>query len=159
MTRIVERTGQFVRLEEHPGHSNQKVHGRHFATMAADTDRWTGTSVNYVGHKPKSGYMIGGVVPSKVVASADYSRAAVRTAITTFYNQHRAILRKPGHYLGVWHDTEGDGRTWIDISQRTGTLSAAKKIGIERGEKAVFSNRTMNSIDIGSTGTVEGEGQ
>jgi hypothetical protein len=136
-------------LEEH-GHHNQKSHGRTFSGMAADTDRWGGTSVNYVGHHPKSGYMVGGIASRAVPGGA--SRSEVRDQIKDFVNKHRDTLRKPGHYLGTWRDDDDGGKVWIDISQRTSTLRAARTIGTGRGEKAVFDVKRMESIDIGGTG-------
>lgn len=154
MTRIVEKAGVFyARLQEHPGH-NQRSHGRKFSTMAADTDRWGGTSVDYVGRKPKSGYMVGGIAPSKALPAGS-TRSQVREGIRSFVDEHRATLRKPGHYIGTWKDTDGDGRVWIDISQRVGTLSKARAVGQSRNEIAVFNVRTMDSVNIGGTGNAE----
>jgi hypothetical protein len=141
-------------LEEH-GRHNQKSHGRSFTGIAGDTARWGGTSVNYVGHHPKTGYMVGGVVPSKVVPGGA-SRSEVRDAIKDFVKQHRETLRKPGFYLGTWRDDDDGGKVWIDISQRTSTLRAARTVGQERNEIAVFDVKRMESIDIGGTGNAEG---
>ena len=152
MTRIVERTGRFIRLEEHPGHANQKVHGHRSGTVA-DNIMAGGDSVNYIGRRPVSGFMVGGVVKSKVLP-ASASREDVRQAVKAFVDQHRPILRKPGMYLGGWKDD--DGTYWIDISQRKGTLSAATAIGKARNEIGVFNVRTFKTINIGGTGNAEG---
>lgn len=142
-------------LEEHPGH-NQKSHGRKFSAMADDTMRWDGTSVNYVGHKPKTGIMVGGVVPSKVLP-AGASRNDIRDGAKAFMDQHRETLKKPGHYLGIWRDTEGDGRTWIDISQRFPTVKAASTAGVERNEIEGYNVRTGKPVKFGGTGNEEGQ--
>jgi hypothetical protein len=139
-----------ARLEEHGSH-NQKSHGRKLGTVA-DNVMAGGDSVNYIGRRPKSGFMVGGVVKSKVLP-ATATRAEVRDAVREFVDQHRATLKQPGMYLGGWKDD--DGTYWIDISQRLSTLSAARSIGQTRNEIAVYSVRSGNSIDIGGTGNAE----
>ena len=162
MTRIVDQFTQSssagimlgeAHLEEHPGHSNQKVHGHRSGTVAGNIMAG-GDSVNYVGRRPVSGFMVGGVVPSKVLP-ATATREDVRLAVKAFVEKHRAILKKQGMYLGGWKD-EADGTYWIDISQRTGTLKAARAIGTERNEIGVFNVRTFETINIGGTGNAEG---
>jgi len=142
-------------LEEHPGHGSDKVHGRRFGAIAQATVEQGGFSANWIGHKPKSGYMVGGVVkplhigkPYGLGVSAtggvsSSTRAALGGDIKRFVHAHREELRKPGRYLGTWKDD--DGSIWIDVSQRISTKAGANRIASARGEIAIYDVRKEDS--------------
>lgn len=144
-------------LMEHPGHGSQKVHGRRYGGIASTTIKQGGFSADWVGHKPRSGYMVGGVVTPKHLAeeyghytNADGSatiltRRRLAADIKSFVAEHREALKKPGHYLGTWVDD--DGTIWLDVSQRVATKGTANRIAASRGEKAVYDVRKGTSFD------------
>jgi len=147
MTRLVE-TFDSVLLMEHPGHSNQKVHGHRYAGIAKATAEQGGFSANWIGHAPRSGYMVGGVVKPRHLGSVkEMSREELGSAIKAFSKEHREVLRKPGHYLGTWVD-EDDDSVWVDVSQRVATKSGAEKLGGARGEIAVYDVRRGTSFNL-----------
>ena len=142
---------EYHRLKEHlPGRHNQKSHGRSFGRMADTTTREGGLSANYIGRAPKTGYMVGGVVPSRTVDAAA-GRAAISSVIREFYSENRAVLKRPGTYLGTWVD---GGKVYIDISQRTGTKKRALELGRARGELAVYDVARGESVDVPEVRTV-----
>lgn len=152
--RIVETTDGWVPLQEHlAGKHNQKSHGRHHSTAVAATFRDGGYSVNYIGRKPKTGYMVGGMtvvtgkyrVNKPTTRIVDANHAAVQQGVKDFYEEHRELLKQPGNYFGSWVD---GGKVYLDISQRVPTRAKALVLGRERGELAVYDVKRGVSIDI-----------
>ena len=153
--RIVETTEGWTPLVEHlAGKHNQKTHGRHHSTAVAATFRDGGYSVNFIGNKPKTGYMVGGmtVITGKYRINKPTTRIVhgatpenTKAAIKDFYKEHDALLRQPGNYLGTWMD---GGKMYIDISQRVPTRAKALVLGRTRNELAVYDVRRGTSINI-----------
>lgn len=152
--RIEETTDGWVPLVEHlAGKHNQKSHGRHHSAAVSATFRDGGYSVNYVGRKPRSGYMVGGMtvvtgkyrrnVPTTMIV--DGNPAAAKQGIKDFYDKHRETLKQPGNYLGTWRD---GGKVYIDISQRVPTRAKALVLARDRNELAVYDVKRGVSIDL-----------
>ena len=152
MTRLVETFGGMViaetTLQEHPGHGNQKVHGRRIGGIVDTTISQGGFSANWIGHQPRSGFMVGGVVTpvksAKKVADYSDARAELKVEVKAFIQQHRETLKKPGHYLGTWVDD--DGHVVLDVSQRMSTRGGALRRASVRGEDAVYDVRGGKSV-------------
>lgn len=162
MTRLVETFDSMIIEEavlmEHPGHGSQKVHGRRLGGIADVTVKQGGFSANWVGHQPRSGYMVGGVVtPHRTSAAygaytnADGSattktRGELKDELKSFIQKNREALRKPGAYLGTWVDD--DGHVWIDVSQRVATRGQAMRIASTRSELAIYDVKRGQSLDV-----------
>jgi SPP1 gp7 family putative phage head morphogenesis protein len=71
----------------------------------------------------------------------------LRDAITAYAMKNRAIIARPDHYLGGWHDPDsGDG--YIDVSIVRDTAEAAHQTAVQHKQKAYFDFQTGKSVDV-----------
>jgi hypothetical protein len=93
-----------------------------------------GYSVNAWGNLPTDGYMVGGVVPSLILApeAAKYSRT------DAWIDEHWTKLKASGDvFAGIWTDTE-TGLVYVDLSERYDDLYTALAVATARGELAIW---------------------
>jgi hypothetical protein len=113
---------------------------------------------------PEVGYLVGGKVPSHITGSfgpmsgveywREYKALAVNF-LAAFIAQHAYLLangtavREQGrtYYLGTWVD-EKTGDVHIDISEYHTTRREAYRIGLDRGELAIWDLAARDSVTI-----------
>jgi len=68
--------------------------------------------------------------------------------LSDYVMKNQDVLTKPDHYLGTWHDTEGTGKVFLDVSIKAPTPQEATKICIAQKQIAYFSFKDMHSHDV-----------
>lgn len=109
-----------------------------------------GTTVNpATGESPTSGFMVADPVFSKQVPKGQFSRETMKTYLRDNYH----ALRRANSYLGTWLDPD-TGITWLDVAARydgddyAAEYEKAVRMGLDRGELAIFDLRTGTTIDL-----------
>lgn len=91
------------------------------------------------------GYMVGGIVPSHVIApSPNLWPSDYVEAIRTFAREHRALLSQDFYYLGTWKDEVG--RLHLDISEHLADRHDAIIKGMGRNELAIWDNAASTEV-------------
>ena len=86
----------------------------------------------------KGGFMVGGIVPTAIVAWGQTDNTLVK-ALQDFTRQHKAALADSNRYLGTWVDDKG--LLYIDVSEVVYSKYQAVVLGLSRGELAIWDNR------------------
>lgn len=89
---------------------------------------------------------------SKIVKVENFSMRD----ISNYMMKNSDLLSLKNHVLGGWFDTE-TGSIYLDISTVTNNLNAAKKLGKEFNQKAIFDLLEMKDIPTGGTGEAIGQ--
>lgn len=97
------------------------------------------------GHRPDSGYMVGGVVPTLVLPRSHRAiagSAVTREAIVEWLTEHSAVAE----YVGSWYGH--DAAIYIDVSTRHDDESVAHELSLERDEFAYYDIGKGESIYV-----------
>jgi hypothetical protein len=69
--------------------------------------------------------------------------------IEAFIEKNQDLLNDPSNSLGVWKDTES-GKTYLDVTKTISDKAEAMKLGVEKGQKAIFNLKDMSEIRLPS---------
>lgn len=106
----------------------------------------TGHSVNLRGDTPKSGYMVGGWVPSLVIEGEDLDRTPLAVTDKWLLENYR-LLQYSSWYAGIWTDQD-TGKVYIDISQNIQSREVALGVAAELEELAVWDVENNEEIRV-----------
>lgn len=147
---------------KHPGHGDQKVHGRRgsssvdpdvAASILSRVKANGGLSVSMMdGSEPVKGFMVakGGSKGAIVDAEEFYDPVKGPEHLSSFLKDHRSSLTK-GSYLGLWHNTE-DGKVYLDVSDNIMDEAKATSLGRRRDQISIWDVANFREIDTGGTG-------
>lgn len=96
------------------------------------------------GASPKSGYMVSIPGHTKII-HGDVDEASLRN----YANEHADVLRHPGAHIGGW---QNEGKTYLDVSHRYGSKSAAASAGKAHNQIAIWDVKHAREINTGGTG-------
>jgi hypothetical protein len=68
-------------------------------------------------------------------------------AVKAYEQHHAALLAKPGHFMGGWHDPE-QGKSYLDVSTVLPTARKARRVAIKSDQIAYFDFQTGTSVDV-----------
>lgn len=68
--------------------------------------------------------------------------------IEAFIEKNKDLLTDPANSFGIWRDTE-TGKTYLDVVVTMADKEAAIKLGLEKGQKAIFDLGKMEEIRLG----------
>src|SRR5258706_380302 len=101
---------------------NIKLHPQAAMTARQALSHSGGFSVRPgTGASPKSGFMVSIPGHTKII-HGDVDETALRN----YANEHADVLQHPGAHIGGW---QHEGKTYLDVSHRYGTKSAAAVAG------------------------------
>lgn len=106
-----------------------------------------GVTVNLQGVEPTSGYAYGGYVELERVVPTS---AVTPDTILQYMRDTETALSMPGHYLGIWDDTQS-GNTFLDVSIVSPAGEDALKDAKDRGQIAVWDIGGDVEIPTGAT--------
>jgi len=106
-----------------------------------------GYSVNAENEVPKSGYMVGGYVPSLVLAGPYEYRVYHTTDAWLTRNWHFFSEGLGEYFAGVWTDQE-TGKIYIDISRNIESLDEAIAVGLNFNEIAIWDVENNREIRL-----------
>lgn len=147
---------------KHPGHGDQKVHGRRgsssvdpdvAASILSRVKANGGLSVSMMdGSEPVKGFMVakGGSKGAIVDAEEFYDPVKGPEHLSSFLKDHRSSLTK-GSYLGLWHNT-ADGKVYLDVSDNIMDEAKATSLGRRRDQISIWDVANFREIDTGGTG-------
>jgi hypothetical protein len=139
---MVTRPADLWRVaEEHlpiPGGPSRVVN----ETLAKPVGRQGGTfDPKTLNEYSGSGYGVGGVEPGTEMYVEQFTPQSVQS----FMREHEATLSQPGMHVGTWVE---DGKVYLDISQVVPDMDDALKLAAQRGEKAIYSFASGDSIYV-----------
>jgi len=102
------------------------------------------------GGEPKGGFALS-VYPQH---SAVFEKVTKRDLID-YIKKNRDLLRKPGNYLGAWHDPES-GKVFLDISMVTQDKKEAERLCRKHDQIAYFDLNTFQSVTVNRAATSGG---
>jgi len=153
---------------KHPGHSDQKVHGRRGPGVSVKPEvagsilervkANGGLSVNMLdGSEPTTGFMVakGGTKGDIVDADEFFDAKKGPAHLSSFLKTHKASLTK-GSYLGLWHNTE-DGKVYLDVSDNIKDRGKAITAGKRRNQISIWDVANFKEIGTGGTGELAKE--
>jgi hypothetical protein len=105
-----------------------------------------GYSVNAENEVPTTGYMVGGFVPSLVLAP-DALRPYATTDAWLTKNWSYFTVNPRVYYAGVWTDSD-TGRIYIDISRNVDTFGEAIALGDLHNEIAIWDVKNGREIRL-----------
>lgn len=96
------------------------------------------------GASPKSGYMVSIPGHTKIVAGD-----VDETTLRNYANEHADVLQHEGAHIGGW---QHEGNTYLDVSHRYGSKSAAASAGKKHNQIAIWDVKHGREINTGGTG-------
>jgi hypothetical protein len=149
---------------KHPGHGDQKVHGRKggastavdpavAASILSRVRENGGLSVSMMdGSEPVKGFMVakGGFKGAIVDAEEFYDPVKGPEHLSSFLKDNRSSLTK-GSYLGLWHNKD-DGKVYLDVSDNVMDQAKATSLGRRRDQISIWDVANFREIDTGGTG-------
>lgn len=138
-----------------------------------DHGRWTSGSADFAAladrlSRPDSGFTISTTTGSEPSGAGHYavniypelskvvSLEHIRPVdIYNYMRKNDAVLTRPGHYMGGWHDPE-TGKIWLDVSVVTKDRAQAEQMAKAHDQIAYFDFGTGKSVRIGEN---HGEGK
>lgn len=114
-----------------------------------------GLSVSMVdGSEPTEGFMVAKGGKQSAVLDADefYDPARGYQALSSFLQANRELSQ--GAYLGLWDNSAGDGKVYLDVSENIMDREAAILAGRERDQISIWDVANFEEIDTGGTGKV-----
>lgn len=126
----------------HDSGTPQSVHGdREGASQQLEKQAEAGGfTYRRIAGAPKDGFMVSPYPEAEFKEPvADFDADDVRR----YRREHRALLSRPGHFLGGWRD--GD-TIYLDISIRSDTVEEAARIAREKKQLAIYDLATGREI-------------
>lgn len=140
-------------LEKHQQH-DQKTHGS-WANMSVDGQIVEGKTITSLIDKlsekktpgftidirtkksPKDGFIASNVGAERVLDFAPLKgdRAALRSALKDYINDHAELLDDKGSFFGAWVE---QGKLYLDVSRRYGSRSEGVRAGFKNEQKAIY---------------------
>jgi hypothetical protein len=86
---------------------------------------------------PKDGFIASDVGAERVLdfAPLKASRAALRTALKDYINDHAELLDNKGSFFGAWVE---EGKLYLDVSRRYSSRSEGVRAGFKNDQKAIY---------------------
>jgi hypothetical protein len=158
---LVEQTRSQWTESRHPGHSNQKVHGRKGKGKASLSDEDAGklagelkTPDGGFTFNPRSGKPVtsGFAVAMHKDRSEEIDLAdATPARLKSYVDKNKDLLDQDDNMFGGWHDP-ASGKVWLDISAVKSDKDEAIKLGKKHNQIAIFDLENFTSVDTGGTG-------
>jgi len=140
-------------LEKHGSH-DQKTHGN-WANLTVDGQTVEGRTITGLIDKlsekktpgfsidirtkqsAKDGFIASDVGAERVLdfAPLKASRAALRTALRDYINDHAELLDNKGSFFGAWVE---EGKLYLDVSRRYSSRSEGVRAGFKNEQKAIY---------------------
>ena len=93
---------------------------------------------------PKSGYVVGGIVPEKS-CDMDNESAFKHTYNRFFYQAELALERESAVVIGTWVE---DGKIVFDLCNVLDDMKGALELAAKRGERAIFDLENEREISV-----------
>ena len=93
---------------------------------------------------PKSGYVVGGIVPEKS-CDMDNESAFKHTYNRFFYQAELALERESVVVIGTWVE---DGKIVFDLCNVLDDMKGALELAAKRGERAIFDLENEREISV-----------